>query len=170
MAKISKGDWHENTLREVVAYLKNNLSDEYKVMRSHTHPKLQIFSCENDEKIGSNNRIADVDIIAVKNEEVKYIVEVQQKGKSPKDIVGIISAINIATQCSPYKKIGRRNIYPMKNIKLIIVTTNNKSQKKREQIELIKKKLLVEGGCIKKYKILEYGDFLNLKEQGELPF
>jgi len=168
MAKTIKGDWHENTLKEVVDYLKNNLSDEYKVMRSHTHPKLQIFSCENDEKIGSNNRMADVDIIAVKDNKVEYVVEVQKDGNRPKDIIGIIGAINLATFCSPYKRKGERYKYVMSDVKFILIVTY-KSKWKREQMNLINKKLLVEGGCIKKYKILEYGDFLKLKEQGKLP-
>jgi len=34
IARINKDDWHENTLKEVVNYLKNNLSDEYKVIKT----------------------------------------------------------------------------------------------------------------------------------------
>jgi len=37
-------------------------------------------------------------------------------------------------------------------------------------MNLIKKKLLVEGGCIMKYKMLEYDNLISLKEQGKLQF
>lgn len=140
--------WHSNVRNKVVDYLEEKGFD---VRTSHKGTGRVPLYCD---KVSRSSYTSDVDILVIKNGQVKYIIEIQDRIR-PKDIIGIIGAINISTIYA-----NEENTYPMKDITLFIVTKmQKKSSKKEDQARMIEERFYIIDGCLKKFVICTETDF-----------
>lgn len=148
-----ESSWH----KKVRENIKNNLEVEgYIVKNSHQKEKgkLPLFYKTDKQSIFTS----DVDIIAFKDNQVKYIIEIQSTTR-PKDIIGIIGTINLSTIFS-YSNKKNKIDYNLKDIILYIVTKPLiKGSKKQEQFNMIKEEFELNKGCLSYFKICTENDF-----------
>jgi hypothetical protein len=148
----SEGNVHEEIRSRIL-----DIIDEkgYKHHTGHSGQKWGLFSDrESAETHFSNPNILVLD----ENNKIISIIEIQDNGVRPKDIIGIIGATSI---CNKY--IDKSGEYQFNNPSLYIVikdeTLYKEGSKKRQQMDLIKKKLSIDLKEISKYKICSESEF-----------
>tara|TARA_B100000315_G_C14265560_1_gene446251 strand:+ start:223 stop:669 length:447 start_codon:yes stop_codon:yes gene_type:complete len=140
--------WHKKVREKTIDYLEK---EGYEYRSSHV--KTGILPLYYRE-VSRSTMTSDVDIIALEHNKIKYIIEIQSSTR-PKDIIGIIGAINIST-IHAYEKI----IYPLKDIVLYIITKPIiKGSKRKEQTKMIKERFQLTNGCLNDYKICTENEF-----------
>jgi|TARA_B100000315_G_scaffold167978_1_gene156492 hypothetical protein len=134
--------WHKEARKKVIKYLKK---EGFEVRTSHEGTgELPLYY----QTVSRPTMTSDVDIIALKDNQVHYIIEIQNKTR-PKDIIGIIGAINISTIYS-----DKITHYPLKDIILYIVTKPPKrGSTQKDKFNMIKKAFKLSNGCLKDFII-----------------
>ena len=146
--------WHNRLRARIVDYLKER---GFVVRTSHERTgKVPLYY----DKPSRSTFTSDVDILTIKDGDVKHIIEVQDSIR-PKDLIGIIGAINIST-------IYKSTKYPLKDVILFIVTKQYiKGSKKADQIAVILERSKCIGGCLKDTIICTETDFRDRFEKCE---
>ena len=152
---MTESAWHNKTRLDIVEFYNNK---GYYVDTSHGEGAVPLYF----EKVSRATYLADVDILVMYQERVKYIIEIQDKIR-PKDIIGIIGAINISTIYSP--NTAERIEYPLKNVVLFIVYKSQKEGSKKDlQMKIIRDNLKFKKGCLEKFVLctdMEFKKALN---------
>lgn len=154
---MEKKEWHETVMRKVTEKLEKYGDTVWRDHKGENYERLPLYFRTGQRR---DNRLAWVDIVVMKDGKVEGIIEVQ-KTTRPKDIIGIIGAINMATIHSPTpKNKEERKEYTLKKIKLVVIVPDYKEKSsKKEQMEQIAENINLERGCIEKLKICQYKEF-----------
>jgi len=152
---MAEGDWHRGVREGIIEFLEKQ---GHNPMYSHSKQgDIPLYRVENPgERIGSRNKLSDVDIIITEDDGVKYLIEIE-KSTRPKHIMGVISATNSINRC----KVGE-DIFKVKNSMLFIVVKEPKEKSgKPEQLELIKRAIRnnIKKGSISDFIICTENEF-----------
>ena len=137
---MAKGTWHAKARKELVFKYEQM---GYKTEFSHGDKRIQLSR----GPVSRVTFLSGVNIVLLKDDVVAEIMEIQDHGLTPRDVIGMIKATDLCDQC----KIEGR-VYPLSNVELTIALKRPKPpSKKVEQMQLIKDSLKLDG-CLKNFK------------------
>ena len=138
---MSEGSWHEKVRTETQEIYEK---EGYTVKSSHKDKKIFLYR----DELKRENILSDVDLVLLKENKVVKLIEIQQSLR-PKEIIGIISATNIANKCLENKDIENAEL-------IVIIKKRPEKSKKMQQLRLIKANLKPVNGCLSNYKFVEH--------------
>ncbi len=158
---MGEGRWHKK-VRDKISRNLDSKNIEYR--HSHGANKVPLFL---DKKVLTRStQLSDADFVVLKEDAVRYIIEIETGAPTPKKIIGIICATDLSEVCSK----GDTPIR-IEKAKLFIITqkreTNKPGSRKSKQYENIQSYLKV-GRALREFQIITENEIPDLIREIEI--
>jgi len=168
---MAEGETHQR--------IRNNLKtalSSFELKSSHCgEGRINLYHLKSGEKPEPKNWLSDVDLVLLSNGAIKILIEIKDKDITPKVILGIIEATDLATKCV----VGKEEPKEVKDATLFIVVNSEalkgsgtRESQKPDQLELIGELMekRLGNGCLKNLEIFtefdqDEKDFRKLNER-----
>lgn len=160
-----EGEIHKQIRKNLMKALEKN---EFKPRSSHEeYGRIYLYHGEK----APENWLSDADLVLPSNGAIRHLIEIKHRDVTPKVILGVIEATDLATKCA----IGKGEPIEVKNVTLFVVLNSQALQghgkrksHKPEQVKLLEKlmKERLGKGSLTDLRIFDFGQ--DEKDFGEL--